>query len=627
MYMTQDEAKYKVLQKYNEGVKNLAHPFRILKNRSIVDYKNHMTARLNGDIEHLNLDVERPVVFHIARALTRSYLSKVAANPVEMTIKTYNILEDVYEPDLGDALRTMLEYSNEKANQKKAFFDKCFDATAEGTAIEFEGFRDVRRKKKIIDSFDPITQEAITKEEEIILERGCYTSLRPLEDILIPNPYEEDIQKQSWLIDREIMEYELAKHYYGRTNNFDEVEPGAYHTGEQEMADLRQDFIPQLQGNQVEIIHYYDLEGNYIRLINGVVNYNSVNPYKHGKYPYSKTIYDKFSGAPFFYGRSFVEQIEGDNDAYITLHNLLLEKQYLATSSFMLTENGEDFTEIGTIKNGRVLQVKDVNKQTIKAFPGIDNSDVTMLGKLEHGIEHRAGNPTGGANATTPAGGRILLQQTLQMQEEAMKQIGYSIKLLEDGERDRTELRLSNLIQFYSIPEKRDMSKGKVPLVYATIRQENQRLSDGALGMKIIKIIDNRNPENLDKVKDMLDVEESSYQGNAEAIAFSVKDFDQLEVIVSVVPKSSYAASQATEMQRWNEYVQTRLAIMPESNRAALMQKLDEIMNVDGSKFNPPAQNPEVGMVEQLMGAMQSGEQPAMQPTGEQTPNNITTNF
>lgn len=624
--MTNEEAKLIVLQRYNEGVQNLAHPFKILKNRSIVDYKNHMTARLNGDIEHLNLDVERPVVFHVARALTRSYLSKVAANPVEMTLKTYNTIEDVYEPDLGEGLRTMLAYSNDKSNQKKAFFDKCFDATAEGTAIEFEGFRDVRRKRKVIDSFDPITQKAITKEEEIILERGCYSALRPLEDILIPNPYEEDIQKQSWIIDREIMEYALAEHYYGKTSNFSEVEPGAYHTGEQEMAELRQDLIPQLQGNQVEIIHYYNLEGDYIRLINGVVNYNSVNPYRHGKYPYAKTIYDKFSGAPFFYGRSFVEQIEGDTDAYITLHNLILEKQYLATIAFMMAENEEDFMEIGEIKNGRVLQVTDVNKQKIEKFPGIDNSDVTMLGKMEQGMESRAGNPTGGANATTPAGGRILLQQTLQMQEEAMKQIGYSIKLLEDGERDRTELRVSNLIQFYSIPEKRDLAKGKTPLIYSTIRQENQRLSDGTLGMKIIKIIDNRNEKSLDKVKQALDMEEASYDGNAEAVAFSVKDFDQIETMVSVVPKSSYATSQATELQKWTEYIQTRLAIMPESNREALMQKLDEIMNVDGSKYNPPAQPPQAGMVEQLMGSMQGGQEQA-QPQNSQTQANAINNF
>jgi hypothetical protein len=45
---------------------------------------------------------------------------------------------------------------------------------------------------------------------------------------------------------------------------------------------------------------------------------------------------------------------------------------------------------------------------------------------MDNDIEQLAGNPAGGANAMTPGGGRVLLQQTLQLQEEAMKQIGYS---------------------------------------------------------------------------------------------------------------------------------------------------------------------------------------------------------
>ena len=619
--LDEQKAKDKVYEAYRIGLQNLTTPFSILRNRSIVDYKDHMTARINGDISHLNLEVERPVVFNMARAATRSYLSKVAANPVKMKIKTYNILNDVYEPELGAGLQTMLDYSNDQSDHAKAFFDKSFDATVEGTAIEFEGFRDIRSKREVIDSFDPVTQEAITKEEERIIERGCFSMLRPLEDFLIANPFEEDLQKQAFIVDREIMDYESAEMAYGRAKNWSDVKAGNYWTGMHNYSKYRTDMLPELSENQVEVIHYYDLEGRYIRIINGVVNYNSVNPYKHGKYPYAKTIYDKFSGAPFFWGRSFVEQIEGDSDAYNILQNLLLEKQYLATNVMMLTENPEDFMEIGSVKNGKVYGVKNVNGSSIQKFPGVDNSDITMIGKLEQGLEYRAGNPTGGANATTPAGGRLLLQQTLQMQEEALKQIGYSMRLLERGERDRTELRVSNLIQFYSIPEKRDMQKGATPLVYNTIRQENQKLSDGTVGMKIIKLIDNRNEGVVTKIQEMLDMEEASYDGNAEAVAFSVNDFNQIETFVSIVPNTSYATSQMNELQKLQQYIQIRLALIPESNRAALMAKVDELMEIDGSEFNPQAQGGQGDLAMQLQQAMQGAQ--GGQPAPEQAPPEI----
>ena len=245
-----------------------------------------------------------------------------------------------------------------------------------------------------------------------------------------------------------------------------------------------------------------------------------------------------------------------------------------------------------------------------------------MLGRMDNDIEQLAGNPAGGANAMTPGGGRVLLQQTLQLQEEAMKQIGYSIKYLEDGERDRTELRLSNLIQFLSIPEKKT-DNGLIPLVYNTIRQENQRLSDGkTIGMKIVKIVDNRASKQYNDIVEQLDLEEASFAEagvNVEADAISVQDLNQFQNIVTVIPKSSYESTQSLEMQKWMQYMQTRLAIMPESNKQELLAELDKIMDVDSDRFNPPQQPLTAQGLAPLQQAMaQEGAEP-MQETSQPT--------
>lgn len=581
----------KVLSWYNKGIEIQQTELDILGKRTIIDYKNDMTRRLNGDISHLNLDIENPISFPIVRKVVKSYVSKVANNPVEMVVKSYNLENNIYNKNISNGIKTLLEWSNAQSNQKKAFTLKAFQLAAEGTVIEFEGFHDVRVKKKVFDHIDEKGQVQ-TKEQEHILERGCYTAIRPLEDILISNPIEEDIQKQSWIIDREKIEYEVAKKYYSKYPKFKEVEAGNYWNSLTDLSYYREDLLPIIENEMVELIHCYTIDGMYYLLANGVLLYENVIPYRHNKYPYAKTIHDVFSGTPFFYGRSMVEQIAGITDSYQIHYNLMIQKQLMSANQFILTENDDDFFEIDNIKMGGVYQVKDINKIKIDKFNGIDNSDISMLGRMDNDIEQLAGNPAGGANAMTPGGGRVLLQQTLQLQEEAMKQIGYSIKYLEDGERERTELRLSNLLQFLSIPEKRDIT-GKAPLVYSTIRQENQKLSDGTTGMRIIKIIDKRASKQYTDIVEELDLEEAALQDaniNAEAVAFSIQDLNQFQNQVIVVPKSSYESTQSLEMQKWMQYMQTRLAIMPESNKEELLAELDRIMDVDSDRFNPAPQ-------------------------------------
>jgi len=578
----------KVLSWYNKGIEIQQTKLDILGKRTIIDYKDDMTRRLNGDISHLNLDIENPISFPIVRKVVKSYVSKVASNPVEMVVKSYNLENNIYNKNISNGIKTLLEWSNAQSNQKKAFTLKAFQLAAEGTVIEFEGFHDVRVKKKVFDHIDEKGQVQ-TKEQEHILERGCYTTIRPLEDILISNPIEEDIQKQSWIIDREKIEYEVAKKYYSKYPKFKEVEAGHYWNSLTDLSYYREDLLPIIEDDMVELIHCYTIDGMYYLLANGILLYENVIPYRHNKYPYAKTIHDVFSGTPFFYGRSMVEQIAGITDSYQIHYNLMIQKQLMSANQFMITENDDDFFEIDNIKMGGVYQVKDINRIKIESFNGIDNSDISMLGRMDADIEALAGNPAGGANAMTPGGGRILLQQTLQLQEEAMKQIGYSIKYLEDGERERTELRLSNLLQFLSIPEKTDIT-GKAPLVYSTIRQENQKLSDGSTGMRIIKIIDKRASKQYTDIVEELDLEEAALQDaniNAEAVAFSIQDLNQFQNQVIVVPKSSYESTQSLEMQKWMQYMQTRLAIMPESNKEELLAELDRIMDVDSDRFNP----------------------------------------
>ena len=87
----EQDTRDKILTWYSKGIAILNEEKKVFGDKTLIEYKNEMTRRLNGDINHLNLDIENPVSFPIVRKVLKSYVSKVASNPVEMVIKSFNI--------------------------------------------------------------------------------------------------------------------------------------------------------------------------------------------------------------------------------------------------------------------------------------------------------------------------------------------------------------------------------------------------------------------------------------------------------------------------------------------------------------------------------------------------------
>ena len=87
------------------------------------------------------------------------------------------------------------------------------------------------------------------------------------------------------------------------------------------------------------------------------------------------------------------------------------------------------------------------------------------------------------------------MRQAVLKQQEVMAKLGFTINYLEDFESDRTELRISHLLQFYSIPriEKIAGPKGKEleKLTYRDISIPNSKLKSGDVGTKIIQLYNN----------------------------------------------------------------------------------------------------------------------------------------
>ncbi len=200
-----------------------------------------------------------------------------------------------------------------------------------------------------------------------------------------------------------------------------------------------------------------------------------------------------------------------------------------------------------------------------------------------------------------------------------MQKLSFNMTFLEDLERDRTELRVLHILQFYSIPKIEKITKrGKVieQLVYRDIQLNDVKLADGKTGNRIIKLTNNevaKNPDERKKMADQLSVDESIGElagVPTQADAVSVDIFDDYNLEFQVVKYSSYEKNQALDQASKMELANWRFSIAqlaPIGDVSALVKWVEEA-------FDAPSEDWENTM--QAPGMAQQGGIPGAPPQG-----------
>jgi hypothetical protein len=234
-----------------------------------------------------------------------------------------------------------------------------------------------------------------------------------------------------------------------------------------------------------------------------------------------------------------------------------------------------------------------------------------MLSLAKEFAQENAGNVQGAGSMMTPKGGRLPVWQIMIQQQETMSKLGFSTSFLENFERDRTELRISHILQFYSIPkiEKITGKNGKEieRLAYRDIKLSNYDLSNGKKGTKVIKIVENPNAEakmNLENELSVMEAQGEITGTPTEALALVVDTFADYNFEVQIITNSSYQRSSVLDQKTRQEFAAWRIALLPIApcDVAKLLKWVEEPMDIPVEEFelaNPQAQqnpiNPMIG--------------------------------
>lgn len=587
----------KVLSEYIKGRNIMQKSYNYLNGRNLLDCIDDWTKRWNGYIPESSvlLDATQSQIFlNFTRNAVISYLVKVALTLAKPKFVATNKKLGIQSKVFADFLADANTYSLNAENGDSKFFSAAFETAVKGTCITYEGYMKQEQEMEVPLKYDPVTGKMKTKKEKVVIYDDCYQKIIPIEDFFIGNPYEPDIQKQPFLLPRVITTYNEAEEEFGHYPNFKFVKAGAYTLVAEATTFYRNSLATDLNQDQVEILRYYNRSKNkLIIMINGIPMYDGVIPFKDGKYPYAKAIHEPF-GNDFFWGASLVNKIMGEQDLKNMVFNMAVDKAQGALLPFGLTSDLDDLVEDEILAPNKIRKVGDINKWKFDTLPGLSPGDVQMMEIIDKELNANSGDALGAGNTSTPRGGKLPARQVLLQQQASMQKLGFSTTYLEDYELERTKLRVSHILQFYSIPKLQHVTgvdgDQMNKLVYRDIVLHNTKLKSGKVGNKVIKLTGKMNKDDRSQMGDQLSVIEAmgDHAGTpTEALAVDTSTFSDYNFDVQIIKNSTYEKNQILEQSSRMEFAAWRMALAQAApvNAPELIKWVEESFDFDTSKF------------------------------------------
>lgn len=591
------EAISLVLTDYIKGRNILQKTYNYFNGRNLLDCIDDWTKRWNGYIPESSplLDATQSQIFlNFTRNAVIAYLAKVALTLAKPKFVAVNKKLGVNSTKFAEFLKDANTYSLNAESGDSKFFSAALETATKGTCITYEGYMKQEQDMEVPVKYDAVIGKVTTKKQKRVIYDDCYQEIHPIEDFFIGNPYQPDIQKQPFILPRKITTYSDAKAEFGHYPNFEYVKAGAYTLVAEATTFYRNTLATDLNQDQVEVLKWYSrILNRHIVLINGVPMYDGVIPFKDGKYPYAKAIHEPF-GNDFFWGASLVNKIMGEQDLKNMVFNMMVDKTQGSLLPFGLTSDLDDLIEDEVLAPNKIRKVGDINKWKFETLPGINAGEVQMLSLIDKELNENTGGATGAGSSSSPRGGKLPVRQILLQQQESMQKLGFSTSYLEDYECDRTKLRVSHILQFYSIPKLSKVT-GATPdemkqLVYRDLTLNNVKLSDGRVGTRVIKLADKMDSAGRQKMADNLSVLEIMGEETGtptEALAVDVSTFNDYNFDVQIIKNSTYERNQVLEQSSRMEFANWRLALAQAApvNAPEIIKWVEESFDIDSARF------------------------------------------
>ena len=558
--------------------------------RSLVDYIDYSVKKFNQytqppeDSEDWEVHLALPNVRNKLMAI----LARLSAQRVKGEFFPQN-QSQISDKIISKIVSYLVEWSDDVSNQDLVNLEWMFETALKGTGILLEDYYKYSREIKEIKSTDPETGKSVWKKKKIT-EDMCYSKVVPLEEFYVWNIRQEDIQKQYKVYWATTMDFEDFKRTFKKYPKSKDVLPG----GSDELnKTFYSEFLSDLPGGSIGVLRMWCQDKDEFRIFaNGVELTEEDNPipFKHKKYPFSKGIYEPLLPG-YFYGKSLPDKCGNLSDSIDQLFNDLFNRNKIQLRSPLIANKDSVFAD--TIWRPDNIIYYEGEKPESLDIKG-SNQDFNKLYDI---LNSQLNTSTVSPISQGQPGSRSTAREIILAEEHANELIGLFLRFMEIGEKQRLELRVSNLLQFQTnrIQELSDENFSKAVRVF---KQYGIMLENGTIGTREIRLKDPSqitSPEILEK----------EYKKDYEIFEISTEFIRDLNLYIKIIPNSSVKISVTLKKALDIEYAMTMVKLFSSQvNMRELAVDVTESYDKDPNKLlvNEQTQSQESGWEQEVNG-------------------------
>ncbi len=400
----------------------------------------------------------RPVV----RNKCMSIAAHATAQLIFPKIYAYNEQSD-YQNDAARVMEDLMEWSGEQSKYVDTSLNAVIASMFNPASIIYTEYGEVFRTVKTQQDEDSgrwIPEQMLDEDLS-----GFKDTPVPCDELYIENFYENDIQKQGWVIWRRVIGYDLASVKYGHYDNWKYVKPGVQIIFNDPNQTFYEVYDSNMRNNSVEEVIYWNKKMDLkLVMVNAVLltEFDNPNPRKDKLYPFIKFFYENLDEGKCFYGKSLAFKLQSDANIINTLYPMIIDGTYLNIFSPMVNY-GSETIGADVIVPGGVTQLADPNSK-LEQLPVAQNIKAGMdtLMEIESSVTESAEQPN---LAGQPNGPDTTAYEISKMEQNANTVLGLFIKMIGQFVRQYGRLRVGDILQNLTILDV-DKITDDVPLVY-----------------------------------------------------------------------------------------------------------------------------------------------------------------
>lgn len=386
------------------------------------------------------------------RPIVRNKCISIAAHATAQLIFpkifAYNDQSDT-QSDAARVMEDLMEWSAEQSLYVDSSMNAVISAIINPASVTYTEYGEVYRtvKKERDEKTGRWVPEKVIDEDL----SGFKDTPVPVDELYIENVYENDIQKQGWLIWRRVIGYDLASVKYGDMPNWKYVKPGVQLIYNDANQSFYESYDSNMRTESVEEIIYWNKKMDLkLIIVNGCLlsEYDNPNPRVDKLYPFIKFGYENIDEGKFFYYKSLAFKMQSDANIINTLYPMIVDGTYLNIFQPMVNYGSETIGS-DVIVPGGVTTLSDINsKLTPIAVAGNIKAGMDTLMKVEESISESSENPVQDGQDT---GGDNTAYEISRLEQNANTVLGLFIKMIARYVRQYGRLRVGDILQHLTI--------------------------------------------------------------------------------------------------------------------------------------------------------------------------------